>query len=101
MAKMVRSGHIVTMNKRIGVADLKAHLSELLRYVRSGNTLTVLDRSTPVARVVPLEGEGLLTVRPPMGRVSRLADVPLPPPAELPVDAVELLLEERAQERTR
>ncbi|HSW28613.1 MAG TPA: type II toxin-antitoxin system prevent-host-death family antitoxin [Longimicrobiales bacterium] len=97
---MTISGQIMVMNRRIGVADLKAHLSQLLRYVRSGHTLTVLDRRTPVARIVPLEGDGLLAARPPMGRVARLADVPLPPPASLPLDAVGLLVEERDRERS-
>jgi antitoxin (DNA-binding transcriptional repressor) of toxin-antitoxin stability system len=39
--------------KDVGIADLKAHLSEHLRSVRNGSTLTVLDRDTPIARIVP------------------------------------------------
>jgi prevent-host-death family protein len=37
----------------VRIADLKARLSEHLRTVRNGGTLTVLDRDTPVARIVP------------------------------------------------
>jgi prevent-host-death family protein len=37
----------------VRIADLKARLSEHLRSVRNGGTLTVLDRDTPVARIVP------------------------------------------------
>jgi prevent-host-death family protein len=37
----------------VGIADLKARPSEHLRVVRNGATLTVLDRNTPVARIVP------------------------------------------------
>ena len=37
----------------VRIADLKARLSEHLRSVRKGATLTVLDRDTPVARIVP------------------------------------------------
>jgi prevent-host-death family protein len=37
----------------VGIADLKARLSEHLRSVRNGGTLTVLDRDTPIARIVP------------------------------------------------
>jgi antitoxin (DNA-binding transcriptional repressor) of toxin-antitoxin stability system len=51
----------VTM-KTVGIADLKAHLSQHLRTVRKGRTLTVLDRDAPVARLVPIE-EGPLEIR--------------------------------------
>lgn len=39
--------------KTVGIADLKARLSAHLRAVRKGRTLTVLDRDTPVAQIVP------------------------------------------------
>lgn len=39
----------------VGIADLKARLSEHLRSVRRGNTVTVFDRDTPVAQLVPYE----------------------------------------------
>ena len=45
----------------ISVSQLKARLSECLRVVRSGDTLVVTDRGTPVAMVSPLppgENEG-------------------------------------------
>jgi prevent-host-death family protein len=48
--------------KTVGIADLKAHLSQHLRTVRKGRTLTVLDRDAPVARLVPIE-EGPLEIR--------------------------------------
>ena len=44
-------------------ADLKPHLSAHLRKVRRGQTLTVLDRETPVARIVPVDAEVPLQVR--------------------------------------
>lgn len=37
----------------IGIRELKTHLSALLRRVKSGESLTVTDRGTPVARIVP------------------------------------------------
>jgi antitoxin (DNA-binding transcriptional repressor) of toxin-antitoxin stability system len=40
---------LVMSNLRI--AELKARLSEHLRTVRNGGTLTVLDRETPIARL--------------------------------------------------
>jgi hypothetical protein len=39
--------------RKVGIADLKAHLSQHLRKVRGGRTLTILDRDTPIARIVP------------------------------------------------
>jgi prevent-host-death family protein len=43
----------------VRIADLKARLSEHLRSVRNGGTLTVLDRDTPVARIVPYSAQPL------------------------------------------
>jgi len=42
--------------KRAKVSELKAHLSRYLADVRSGATVLVCDRNTPIARLVP-EGE--------------------------------------------
>ena len=79
---------------RVGVADLKAHLSEHLRKVRGGRTLTVLDRNTPIARIVPIEREAPLEVR----RATRkVKDLPVLPPLAVPVDSLAILLEDRAR----
>lgn len=84
----------------IRIAELKSRLSEYLRKVRSGRTLTVLDRNTPIARIVPYSEAGTaLTVRVPPRGTPKLQRVPLPPPLRLKRDAVELLLEERQSER--
>lgn len=96
---MIRDSHLLTMNDRVGVAELKARLSEYLRRVRRGETVTVLDRETEIARIVPLEDADPLSVRAPANRVARLADVPLPPPLGREVDVLELLREERQPER--
>jgi prevent-host-death family protein len=88
----------VTMRK-VGIADLKARLSEHLRYVRRGHVVTVLDRDTPVAQLVPVETHAGLSVRRPAGARASVADVPLPPPVRLPLDPVALLLQDRRQER--
>lgn len=37
------------------VSELKARLSGYLAQVRQGETVTVCDRSTPIARIVPLD----------------------------------------------
>jgi len=99
VAHMIITGHLVTMrdheSDRVGVADLKARLSEYLRRVRRGETVTVLDRDTEIARIVPLEDGDPLSVRPPASRAPGLQAVPLPPPLELEVDPLDLLREER------
>jgi prevent-host-death family protein len=85
--------------KTVGVAELKAKLSEYLREARRGRTVTVLDRETPVAQLVPMASNELLSVRPPAGRHNSVGQVPLPPPACLSVDPVALLLEDRESGR--
>ncbi len=77
----------------VRIADLKAHLSRHLRRVRSGRTLTVLDRNTPVAQIVPYESEAPLEVRSAVRKPGELR-LPQPPPA--PTDSMSILLADRA-----
>lgn len=85
---------------KVRVADLKSRLSEYLRKVRSGRSLTVLDRHTPIARIVPYEENGLaLKIRGPAPGSPKPARVSLPPPLRMRVDIVKLLLQERQGER--
>jgi prevent-host-death family protein len=91
--------HHVVM-KRVRIAELKARLSEHVREVRRGESYAVMDRETPVARLVPYSTEGeALRVRKPRGRYPSLQKVPLPPPVRIPSDAVVLLLGDRGAER--
>ena len=96
---MITTSHLMTMTDRVGVAELKARLSEYLRRVRRGETITVLDRETEIARIVPLAGADPLSVRSPSKGVARIQDVHLPPPLEIEVDVLELLREERQADR--
>jgi prevent-host-death family protein len=75
----------------IRIADLKARLSEHLRSVRNGRTLTVLDRDTPVARIVPYAAQPLEIRR---ARRS-LRDLKLPPRPSKRTDSVAVLIEDR------
>lgn len=85
---------------RVRIAELKARLSQYLRQVRRGHTLTVLDRETPVAQIIPYpSGTTVLTVRRPLSKSPRLHRIPLPPPLRIDTDIVALLLEERQGER--
>ena len=77
--------------KAIWIAELKARLSEHLRAVRKGRTLTVLDRGTPVARIVPCAEEPVEVRR----AVRRLRSLVVPPPPSGPTDSLALLLDDR------
>ncbi len=78
---------------KVGIAELKAHLSQQLRKVRRGHTLTVLDRDTPIARIVPYDADTPLEIR----RATRkLRDLRLPPPPSTPTDSLTVLLQDRA-----
>jgi antitoxin (DNA-binding transcriptional repressor) of toxin-antitoxin stability system len=78
---------------RVGIADLKAHLSEHLRTVRSGRTLTVFDRETPVAQIVPYDAETPLQVR---RATRRPGDLRLPRRPSAPTDSLSVLTRDRA-----
>jgi prevent-host-death family protein len=77
--------------KGVGIADLKARLSHYLRAVRKGRTLTVLDRGTPVARIVPCTIEPIEVRR----AVRRLRDLPVPPRPSMPTNSLAVLLDDR------
>ena len=78
---------------KVRIADLKAHLSEHLRKVRGGRTLTILDRETPIARIVPYDAETPLETR----RATRKpGDLRLPPAPAVPTDSLSVLLRDRA-----
>jgi prevent-host-death family protein len=91
---MATSGHNRTM-KQVHIAELKSRLSEYLRAVRGGEIISVLDRETPVAQIVPMHEREALRIRKPATGAPPPNQVPLPKPARLKVDIVKLLLEER------
>ncbi len=85
--------------RTVRIAELKARLSEYLRAVRRGETISVLDRETPVAQIVPVRDRTALRVRKPAPGTPRPSRIPLPKPLKLNSDIVELLLEERQRHR--
>lgn len=92
---MTTYGYLMDMST-VRIAELKARLSEYLRRVRRGHMLTVMDRDTPIAHIIPHAPEsGRLTVRRPAASAPPPHRVPLPPPLKTDIDAVTLLLEER------
>jgi prevent-host-death family protein len=77
--------------KAVRIADLKARLSEHLRSVRAGGTLTVLDRDTPVAQIVPYAAQPLEVRK----ATRRLRELKLPAKPSKRTDSVALLVEDR------
>jgi len=75
----------------VRIADLKARLSEHLRSVRNGGTLTVFDRDTPVARIVPF-APAPLEIR---KAKRRLHDLKLPRKPATRTDSLALLVDDR------
>jgi prevent-host-death family protein len=75
----------------VRIADLKARLSEHLRSVRQGGTVTVLDRDTPVARIVPVASPALEVRR----ARRRLSDLKLPRRPAKRTDSTAVLVEDR------
>ena len=81
---------------KVGVAALKARLSEYLREVRRGRVVTVVDRDTPIAQLVPYgDAEARLTIRRRLPGTPPVHRVPLPPPLPIDLDVVGVLLEVR------
>ena len=99
------------------ISEAKNHLSELLARVKRGESVLILDRARPVARLVPVESAG-------DRREARFADrerlreleragalrrarvragtdflAALPPPPKVRVDVVAALLAERDEGR--
>jgi len=85
--------------KQVRIAELKSRLSEYLRAVRRGETVTVLDRETPVAQIVPVRAQTSVRIRKPAPGTPPPNRIPLPKPLGLTTDIVELLLEERQGNR--
>jgi prevent-host-death family protein len=79
---------------KVGIAELKARLSEHLRSVRKGRRITVVDRSTPIAELVPIQ-QDIPEIRP----ASRSArNLPLGKPVLPPgTSSLAVLLEDRSK----
>ena len=75
----------------VRIAELKARLSEHLRAVRNGGTLTVLDRDTPIARIVPYAAPALEVRK----AKRRVRDLKVPPRSAKRTDSLAILIEDR------
>ena len=81
--------------KQVMVSELKARLSAFLAVVRGGETVLVLDRRTPVARIVPYEHDDF-RVDEPSRTGLELKSIPTVR-LRKSVDSLELLQQDRNQ----
>ena len=84
----------------VRIAELKAKLSQYLRLVRGGNEVRVLDRDTPVARIIQ-ERPGLrrLEIRKARYPWKTIYDLPRPPRMHVKTDSLSVLLAMRKDHR--
>jgi prevent-host-death family protein len=95
--------------KTATISEAKNHLSELLAKVKQGETVLILDRDKPVARLVPIEAtdrtdDERLADLERRGIIRRAAKPPrktLPPPIDWPEgdSLLEALLRDREEAR--
>jgi prevent-host-death family protein len=85
--------------RQVRIAELKSKLSEFLRAVQGGESITVLDRNTSIAQIVPMAEKPGIRIRKPPAGATAPNKVLLPKPAKLELDVLELLLEERQAHR--
>jgi len=74
----------------VPVSELETNLSDVLRRVKEGETVTVTESETPVAQIVPMRKS--LVFR---EATKSIDEIELLPPLQTSVDIVELLLEDR------
>jgi prevent-host-death family protein len=86
--------------KTVRIAELKAKLSAYLRQARGGRAVTILDRQTPIARLVPIDrGPARLVIRRPAPGASRTGDLTFAKVCPIDTDIVDLLLATRQPNR--
>ena len=85
--------------KRVGVAELKNHLSRYLRAAEAGETIEVTDHARALARIVPVGGPGRRAAIRPATRSLAEVRARRVPPLALSVDLATILDEERADRR--
>ncbi len=78
---------------QVKIAELKSHLSAYLKKVRLGAEVLVLDRETPIAKLIPVsDSKPLLTIIP---AKRPYAPMVFPPPPKKNFDILKSLEEER------
>ena len=86
------------MSTRVGIAELKAHLSEYVARAKAGERIVVCDRQTPVAELRPTVPEPPpLPIRRATRPWHEVAATLRPVPLDVPIDVVAMLREDRDQ----
>jgi prevent-host-death family protein len=91
------------MTSNIGIAELKAHLSEYVRAAQKGEEITIKDRQTPIAKLVPIEQPEMIgkirRATRSVAQVQRMLDAR---PAERPISRAkfEKIIEEQRADRS-
>lgn len=80
---------------KVKIAELKSHLSSYLKRVRSGEEITVTERDTPVARILPFKKDKETLVLIPAKEPWKTLSNMVIPPALPGIDSLKLLLEDR------
>lgn len=84
------------MSAKIGIAELKSRLSFYLRRVKRGRSITIYDRDTPIAQIIPFGGTGPLVVRERLPDAQRPGDYEAPAGLLSDFDIGAMLDEERS-----
>lgn len=81
------------------VSKLKLHLGKYLKMVRRGRDVIVLDRSTPVAKLVPYTDDAadVISISPPSEDPAELAGLCFDPIESAAASSLDFLLAERRE----
>lgn len=83
--------------KQVRVSELKSQLSRHLRAAQAGETIEILDRTRPIARVVPVQGsESELEIAPAVRPFSEVRRRHMPN-LRLRISSLEALRAERGE----
>ena len=88
------------MKSTVRIAELKNNLSRYLRSAQKGHEIVIKDRETPIARLVPYDRpSGRLGIRPAIGSLKDLDQMPFYAPEGLTVEDVDEALREERRDR--
>jgi antitoxin (DNA-binding transcriptional repressor) of toxin-antitoxin stability system len=84
--------------KSVNIAKFKAELGKYLGFIRRGEEIIVLDRSQPLARVLPFKPiESKLIIEEPLDKKTHLSDLHFSPLKKQKIDSLKYLIEERGE----
>ncbi len=84
--------------KSVNIAKFKAELGKYLGYIRRGEEIIVLDRTQPLARVMPFKAvSSKLVMEAPLDKDKHLWSLHFKPISNKDVDSLKFLIEERGE----